>query len=313
MKGINESSSCERGTDSKKEHQEVQVAPRFAKAFQTRREAELARLPCSNKRTDDSFEDSLLQRDNSTIKLQEMKDDASSATACVNSLQQDKSTIEQQKIKDDAGATSNCEESNSQETNIRNNQEMKGTVAPRFAKAFQMRREAELARVSYSTKRADDRYTGRGARARSVNDARVSSFGNNKIRREWEKIDNANNNNRVESFLEQDMKQLLLILNGTEVGSLCKTTAALSIEIPDGKGGSIRTTQDQNLADAAKRIMQSWRQDHQTWTKEEANLAGQILLRIEQEELLCEGIEVGYDDYLAVINAYAKVASEDET
>lgn len=129
-----------------------------------------------------------------------------------------------------------------------------------------------------------------------------------RIRDEWEK----NDNGYTKTKLEEDMEILLESINGTEVGLLSSTIANLPIELPDGEGGSIATVQDQILAEAAAKVMRSW--SHRVkWTRNECRICGQILLRMEKEEVLGEGAVVDKQDYLAVINAYAKITAEDET
>ena len=131
----------------------------------------------------------------------------------------------------------------------------------------------------------------------------------NAIRKEWEKIDNGY---AISSPMEEEMQSILDSLNEADVGMLSTLSAQLPMQLPDGEGGYITTIQEQNLADAAGRMMNRW--NHiKKWTKGEARLAGQILLRMETEEVLGNGMQVGYRDYLSVINAYAKVTDEDET
>lgn len=127
------------------------------------------------------------------------------------------------------------------------------------------------------------------------------------IRNEKKKIESD-----VKSKDEEDMEELLTHLNDAEVGMLLSTSANLDIELPDGEGGYIVTKKDQLLSDFTLQLMDSWR-DKRKWTKDEAKLAGRILLRMEKEEILGDGALVEKQHYLSVINAYAHITSEDET
>ena len=129
-----------------------------------------------------------------------------------------------------------------------------------------------------------------------------------RIRDEWKKNDTKD----TKTKFEEDMEDLFECMNSTEVGKLSTTEANLTIELSDSKGGFINNKQNQYIADAAFKMMDSW-VGQKNWTKEEARLAGQILLRMENEEVLGGGDEVKRRDYLAVINAYSKVTLEDET
>mmetsp|Transcript_14917 Transcript_14917/g.27155 ORF Transcript_14917/g.27155 Transcript_14917/m.27155 type:complete len:968 (-) Transcript_14917:187-3090(-) len=143
----------------------------------------------------------------------------------------------------------------------------------------------------------------------SLRPDRSHTYGqSNAIRKEWEKIDN----NHAKSPMEEHMDRLLASLNDADVGMLSSLSAQLPIELPDGEGGSVTSIQEQILADAAGKIMDRWVY-HQKWNKDEAKLAGQILLRMEIEEVLADGAQVPKDIYLSVINAYAKCTAEDET
>jgi len=142
----------------------------------------------------------------------------------------------------------------------------------------------------------------------TINDTTNSAPPKIRIRDEWEKNDNGYTKTKV----EEDMEVLLQSINDIDMGLLSSTFADLPIELCDENGGYINTTQDQLLSEATAKMMDSWR-DMKKWTKDEARLAGQILLRMEKEEVFGEGAAVEKNDYLAVINAYAKVTAEDET
>ena len=145
----------------------------------------------------------------------------------------------------------------------------------------------------------------------SVND-NTKSYGNLgkalHVRNEWKKIESG----VAKSKEEEDMEELLTHLYDTEVGMLLTASANLGIELPDGEGGYINTTQDQLLSEFTLKLMDSWR-DKRNWTRDETKLAGQILLRMEKEEILGNGTIVEKQHYLSVINAYASITTEDET
>lgn len=141
-----------------------------------------------------------------------------------------------------------------------------------------------------------------------------------RIRNEWEKIDN----DHAKSEMEDEMEVLLALMNDAEVGMIHTISAKLPIELPDGNGGHINATQEQMLTDATANMMGRW-VTHKKWTKDEARLAGQILLRMEREEIfynealpqqdvaINSKVLLQKEDYLAVINAFAKVTLDDET
>ena len=97
--------------------------------------------------------------------------------------------------------------------------------------------------------------------------------------------------------------------NDADVGMLSTMSLQSPMELLNGtlEAGT-------SLAEAAHSMMDLWPDHgvHTGWQKHEARLAGQILLRIEMEEVLGDARSITYDNYMSIINAYAKITAEDE-
>ena len=143
-------------------------------------------------------------------------------------------------------------------------------------------------------------------RMHSESDFLPRGFGgrNTAIRKQWEVIDDPHDKTRMEG----QMESLFSALDGADIGALLTLSLQSPMELLNGTSES-----GTSLAEAAYSMMDLWCDHgvHSRWRKHEARLAGQILLRMEMEEILRNGRT--YENYLAVINAYAKITAEDET
>lgn len=121
----------------------------------------------------------------------------------------------------------------------------------------------------------------------------------NAIRRAWRKVDLGSAEEETTTPMSQELNRLYESLSKIDVGMVhCSN-------------GNDENFQYESLIQDIDENKSLWR-DHDAWTPVEARLAGRILLRLEQEEVLGCGPPVKYSTYLNVINAYAKVVDVDE-